>query len=342
MGLYQYTAAKMTKMEQTSFEVEGIKERQDLQQLIKEDISIIDKNLLVIAEEFNNWQGSKLRIDLLAVDKEGSIVVIELKRTQDGGHMELQAIRYAGMISSMTWAQAVEALSKYDDSLNLEEASSTLVGHLNEGIGPDDFGGRVRIYLVSGDFSPELTSAVLWLRESDVDIRCFQLGLYKLDDLMLLQTQQLIPLPEAEEYLVRIGKKQKEEREIRQSERDRSTVSIFVDGREVASHIKKSDVGLSTVKALVDHPIFSKSDFEFLRNDRSCGFQLLKKEDEIEENERKYGRYGVSDEKRVTFDSEDYYVARNWGVQNVGKFEEKVKVTFDERFGGIKFVTHET
>ena len=39
--------------------------------------------------------------------------MIELKRTDDGGHMELQALRYAAMVSTMTFRQAVEA---YRDS----------------------------------------------------------------------------------------------------------------------------------------------------------------------------------------------------------------------------------
>jgi len=30
-------------------------------------------------------------------------VAIELKRTEDGGHMELQSTRYAAMVSTMTF-----------------------------------------------------------------------------------------------------------------------------------------------------------------------------------------------------------------------------------------------
>jgi len=40
-------------------------------------------------------------------------VVIELKRTEDGGHMELQAIRYAAMVSAMTFDGAVEIYGRY-------------------------------------------------------------------------------------------------------------------------------------------------------------------------------------------------------------------------------------
>jgi hypothetical protein len=73
------------------------------------EISPLGDDLKVICEEFCDWEESSRRIDLLCIDKEGSIVVVELKRTEDGGHMELQAIRYAAMISSMTLEQAITA-----------------------------------------------------------------------------------------------------------------------------------------------------------------------------------------------------------------------------------------
>ena len=68
-----------------------------------------DEELLVIAEEFGNWEDARRRIDLLALDKAGRLVVIELKRTDDGGHMELQAIRYAAMVSAMGFAEVADA-----------------------------------------------------------------------------------------------------------------------------------------------------------------------------------------------------------------------------------------
>ncbi|WCN83850.1 hypothetical protein [Micromonospora sp. LH3U1] len=37
-----------------------------------------------MAEEFGNWEDARRRVDLLAVEKAGHLVVIELKRTDDG------------------------------------------------------------------------------------------------------------------------------------------------------------------------------------------------------------------------------------------------------------------
>lgn len=40
---------------------------------------------MFVAEEYGAFDGSQRRIDLLAVDRTGQLVVIELKRTADGG-----------------------------------------------------------------------------------------------------------------------------------------------------------------------------------------------------------------------------------------------------------------
>jgi hypothetical protein len=48
-------------------------------------------DLFLIAEEYCKKEGSNRRIDLLFFVRDSSLVVVEIKRTEDGGHMELQA-----------------------------------------------------------------------------------------------------------------------------------------------------------------------------------------------------------------------------------------------------------
>ena len=75
---------------------------------------------MVLSEEFGSWEDSRRRIDLLALDKDANLVVIELKRTEDGGHMDLQALRYAAMVDNMTFEQAVEAHQHYRNVRGIE------------------------------------------------------------------------------------------------------------------------------------------------------------------------------------------------------------------------------
>ena len=168
-------------------------------------------DLYVLTEEFGDWEDSRRRIDLLAIDQQANLVVIELKRTSDGGHMELQAIRYASMISAMTFERAVqihgEFLTRIGESG--EGARARMLAFLNwEEPDEENFAPDVRIILVSEDFGKELTTAVLWLRDRDIDIRCVRLRPYQDGEACLVDVQQIIPLPEAHEYQVQLREKE--------------------------------------------------------------------------------------------------------------------------------------
>ena len=113
MPLYELTHEALVAVPRTTMQERFFRERDDLQRLLKESISVIGEDLYLLAEEFSQWEDSRRRIDLLALDRNGSLVVIELKRTEDGGHMELQALRYAAMISTMTFPQAVAAHAQF-------------------------------------------------------------------------------------------------------------------------------------------------------------------------------------------------------------------------------------
>ncbi len=106
MPLYEMTPTAFRPINRTSFADLRVRERDDLQRLLRTQIDVLGDDLYVIAEEFGDWDESRRRIDLLAIDRQANLVVIELKRTNDGGHMDLQAIRYASMVSAMTFERA--------------------------------------------------------------------------------------------------------------------------------------------------------------------------------------------------------------------------------------------
>ena len=100
--------------------------------MLKSQIEVIAPDILIVAEEFGQWEDSRRRIDLLGLDKDANLVVIELKRTEDGGHMELQALRYAAMISALTFSRLIEI---YEDFLTDNESEISARQHLLEFLG---------------------------------------------------------------------------------------------------------------------------------------------------------------------------------------------------------------
>jgi hypothetical protein len=217
MTLYEITSDNLSKIPQTTFDQAGVRERTDLQRLLKRQIDVILPDTLVIAEEFGEWEESKRRIDLLGLDKDANLVVIELKRTEEGGHMELQAIRYAAMVSTMTFERVVDIYGRYltqnGSSADAREAILSFLGR--EEPDADSFAQDVRIVLVSANFSKELTTAVMWLNQRDLDIRCIRLIPYNDNGRILIDVQQVIPLPEAAEYQIQLREKEQQVRKDR-------------------------------------------------------------------------------------------------------------------------------
>jgi len=95
--------------------------------------------------------------------------------------MELQALRYAAMVSTMPFDQAIETHEKYLAHVGRDgNARKAILDFLNwEEPDVEGFAHDVRIVLVSENFSKEITTAVMWLNERDLDIRCVRLMPYK-------------------------------------------------------------------------------------------------------------------------------------------------------------------
>lgn len=212
------TFKEADKVESITFKKADKKEK-FLQKHISKKPEILEDDLFIIATEFTDWEDSMRRIDLLGLDGEGKLVVVELKKTEDGGHAELQAIRYAAMVANMTQDRIVKAHSSFLKK-NEDEAKVSIDDHLKR-IRKDDIDtARPRIIIASSGFSKELTTSVLWLSSFELEIKCVRLNLYKIGEEMLLDATQIIPLPEATAYLVQQRKREDEERKERKEKRD--------------------------------------------------------------------------------------------------------------------------
>jgi hypothetical protein len=233
MAIYEISPDNFRKIDETSFSGAGLREREDLQRLLRSQIEVVSPDTLVLSEEFSQWEDSNRRIDLLGIDKEANLVVIELKRTEDGGHMELQSIRYAAMISAMTFERAVEVYTEFLKRIGrTEDARASLLEFLEwEEPDEDRFAQDVRMILVSAEFSKELTTSVIWLNERGLDIQCIRIKPYSDNGRTLADIQQIIPLPEAEDYRVRLKEKQQRERAARKFNPDFTKYDVTIDDK---------------------------------------------------------------------------------------------------------------
>lgn len=197
---------QLVKLNPTSFSKLGILERFDIQEWIEKSPEILGEELLIIAKELQLTSG--IRLDLLAIDKNGSLVVVELKRDDSGSNVEWQAIKYCSYCSNFLSDDIYSYYAEYLQS-DADDAQLQIEEFIDEE--PDSLNKEQRIILVAKDFHPDVVSAVLWLRDYGIDIKSVRLRPYvDADGELFITPDIIIPLPEAKDYLEKKEIKQKE------------------------------------------------------------------------------------------------------------------------------------
>lgn len=120
------------------------------------------------------------------------------------------------------------------------------------------------------------------------------------------------------------------------SDKDRSTYNIKYNGAVFKRNFKKSDIGLQTIKLLNAKGLIDQNIINYLKEDKSCSFLLLKKKEDFTETEIKYRKYKTNDAPELIFNGEEFYVARNWGIGNIHKLINK----FTDKFPGLEYETN--
>ena len=198
----------------------GFQERRDIQEWVAANPGILGEDLLIIGKEFSGFDRTNERLDLLAVDADGKLVVIELKRDDTGADAHWQAIKYASYLRRASVEIIVGMLGAHE-KVSEADARNMLLQHLNA----DDLNALnndQRIILASHRFAPEVTSAALWLNEKapgENVMTCVQLTPYQDAETgsLYVQANTIIPVPGAEDYMVGVGESLQEENGRRQN-----------------------------------------------------------------------------------------------------------------------------
>lgn len=212
-------ANRLVRLDRTTFAEAGFREREHLQEWLAATPEAlgqtIGEDLLIIQKEFDGFDGTRERLDLLALDRNGHLVVIENKLDDSGRDVVWQALKYAAYCSSLRKAEIMTIYQQYLDQSSGGDAASAIL----EFLGEDSFdeivlneGNDQRIVFIAATFRREVTSTVLWLREHQIDARCVKVLPYRYGEEILVDVQQVIPTPEAADYMIRMAEKDTDEK----------------------------------------------------------------------------------------------------------------------------------
>ena len=141
----------------------------------------------------------KDRIDILALDREGNAVIIELKRDQLSDPVDMQALRYASYVSRWSTADFErQAQCFFKEGSGTEFSLDDVFAQFCADNDTEDvpaLNADQRIILVGSAIRDKLGSVALWLREHGIDIKAIEVEVYREGDATFLQPRLIVPLP---------------------------------------------------------------------------------------------------------------------------------------------------
>ncbi|MEZ7767108.1 DUF4268 domain-containing protein [Haemophilus parahaemolyticus] len=210
---------ELKEISETTFSENGLKERYDLQEWIDNNPRILAKELgtqeelLIIQKEFSEFDKTNERLDLLALDKKGNLVIIENKLDDSGKDVVWQALKYVSYCSALTQREIIEIYQNYLNKKGLSvNAEDKIIDYLENENFSLNTGNTQRIILVAKEFRPEVTSTVLWLRSNNIDIQCIKVVPYMWNQNLIIDVDKIIPVPEIEKFTIRVSLKDAEEK----------------------------------------------------------------------------------------------------------------------------------
>lgn len=219
--LFNLKGKHANRIEPVTFSELNITEN-DIEEILRNSIEMIcddEESMLIVGRQVRNEKNG--RSDLTAVDNDGNIVLIEIKRDRkDIEHrreaFEFQAIRYAASYATIDKTEDLvnkvyaPYIEKYRSEFQLGELTAFELGirKLNEFLQVNDaqknFNEKQRIILVASDFDEQTLSAVAWLNSNNVNICCYRLTPYKLNQEVFFYVEKLLPVTNYDDYYVNL------------------------------------------------------------------------------------------------------------------------------------------
>ncbi len=149
---------------------------EQIQKWIKNDISIILPNAIIIGSKVKTDHGKE--IDLLAVDENGDLIIIELKRGMTPREVTAQALDYAAWVETLKEDDINNILNKNGIDKSVNELLSEKFDH-NDDI---DINENQKIYIVASSVDTITERICKYLASNGLQINVLTFNYFKDDE----------------------------------------------------------------------------------------------------------------------------------------------------------------
>ena len=135
----------------------GVPREQQLEDMLEKDPSMLGERLLLIGRQVSTAHGGV--IDLVAVDGDGALHVLELKRHRTPREVVAQALDYGSWISTLSHQQVLDTFAAYRPGVVFEQAFSEVFGDAP----PDALNTAHRLTIIAAEVDPASERIITYL-----------------------------------------------------------------------------------------------------------------------------------------------------------------------------------
>jgi hypothetical protein len=241
------TQNRLSRLAQKRFSDLNLRERDHLQEWLANQPDALGEELLIIQKEFDGFDETRERLDLLALDKDGNLVVIENKLDDSGRDVTWQALKYTAYVSPL---KTTDIVTIYQQYLDRYCGGGNAVEQICEFMEVEDLsevvlnpGNDQRMIFIAANFRREVTATVLWLLSRSIRAQCFKVTPFMLGDELIIDVQQIIPTPEAADFMIGMSSKENEEKVAQDNQKQRHNLRISF-WQIALEQLRKDGVGL--------------------------------------------------------------------------------------------------
>ncbi|MFS3128089.1 hypothetical protein ACLM5J_06760 [Nocardioides sp. Bht2] len=155
MGLWRADGDKLSRITPSAVGLES-----QLEAYIESDPTLLGQPLLIVGRQVPTAHGGF--VDLLAIDGEGVVHVLELKRDKTPRDVVAQALDYGSWVSTLSRSDIVGIFEKYKPGLAFEEAFAESFGEAP----PEDLNEAQVLTIVAASVDPATERIVRFLNET--------------------------------------------------------------------------------------------------------------------------------------------------------------------------------
>jgi len=198
--LYKIKNNNIESTEKIKFSDENIAEK-NIENWVEKNPEMLGEPLKIIARQLNIQEVGD-RLDLLALDKQGNLVIIELKTDVIKSDATLQAVKYASYLSDWKFDEIERQMYSYtNNEMENYDALEEIENFCEEDYEIND---NQRVILAGRTVRPRTSSVALWLRNQGVNIKIVRFEPWKDEKDIYLHPKILIPLPAEEEFHISV------------------------------------------------------------------------------------------------------------------------------------------